>query len=284
MKKPYILLVEDEAILYERLRKKLIQASYEVSDYLPSVSDALDTIRNKKPDLALLDINLQGEATGLDLGKILHNEYGVPVIYVTERQDEESFYAGLYGSDHQDYVIKTHGKLDIASLLRKIKTFLHHNKPEIISSEKLGLVVYTDYLKELKELGREKIGECVVAYQDIAFITTNSEVVVTENKQTGRIDYEKMRVNNARVATFGGDSFVVPNNLATIIKVLPIYFVRISEDYIVNIHHSHFDGRINGRRLKIGNQIFHISEGSYKKKFEERYKMLYQSLKRGDFQ
>ena len=47
------------------------------------------------PDIALLDIDLEGEQTGIDLGKILSTNYNIPFIYVTDYDDSETFFEGL---------------------------------------------------------------------------------------------------------------------------------------------------------------------------------------------
>jgi DNA-binding response OmpR family regulator len=66
-----IRIVEEEAIFYRNLRNFPEKNNYEVSDYTKSVDEAIEKIENEQPDLVLLDIDLVGEKTGIDLGKIL---------------------------------------------------------------------------------------------------------------------------------------------------------------------------------------------------------------------
>ncbi len=78
--KAHILIVEDKAILYKRLSMALKQENYSVDGFTPSVSKALERIQAKMPDVALLDIDLEGEKSGIDLGKILAFDYKIPFI------------------------------------------------------------------------------------------------------------------------------------------------------------------------------------------------------------
>ena len=64
--KAYILVVEDEALLYRKMRKVLEKNHYSVSDYTPSVEDAIAKINKKRPDIVLSGIN-QGANLGEDV-------------------------------------------------------------------------------------------------------------------------------------------------------------------------------------------------------------------------
>src|SRR5690606_16115279 len=114
------------AVLYERLRRFLTKENYKIDKYTPSVENALSKIAQKRPDLVLLDINLEGDKTGFNLGELLYKKYKIPFIYVTQYDDDESFYKGL-NTQHEDYVVKTKPHLDQKELLRKIQTVLNRN-------------------------------------------------------------------------------------------------------------------------------------------------------------
>ena len=153
MSKAYILVVEDEALIYRRLKKMLVKENYQVADYTPSVLDAVAEINKKRPDIVLLDIQLQGEQTGLDLGKLLYEEYQIPFIYVTSFDDNETFFKAI--NTHQaHYFVKTKPRLNSKELLRVIQTALFNNKPEnTVPIHKENIIGYVDYIQETKNLG-----------------------------------------------------------------------------------------------------------------------------------
>ncbi|SDX54720.1 CheY chemotaxis protein or a CheY-like REC (receiver) domain [Lutibacter oricola] len=276
--KAHILIVEDEAILYEKLRKKLVKENYSVSDYTPSVKEAIASINHKRPDIVLLDINLQGELTGLDLGKMLSEEYKIPFIYVTEREDNETFYEGLH-TNHEDFVVKVNRKIDVEGLIRKIQTVLHRNKAKANKPIKDALLVYVDYIYNLTDLGNVDVSQIPLKFEDVAVITRNTtERDEDQSKQKGKEIYKKVDTNYALVVTWDDQKFYIRGNLASILNTLPHYFVRISEHSIVNIKDGILNGRINGKRLKIRDKVYQISE-RYKPELEKRFESLYQEYK-----
>lgn len=276
--KAHILIVEDEAPIYEHLRRQLLKEHYTVGEYAPSVADALTCIENKRPDMVLLDIKLQGEQTGLDLGKLLDKKYKIPFIYLTQFDDDQTFFSGLH-TNHADFVVKN-GKLGDKALIRSIQTVLHNHKKNTPQPEpKQAIMAYVDYIKNTKNLGNEHVVQLPIPYKDIAYFTTNSTQIDPEKTaNTNKTHYLKVTVNNTRVCTWEGKSYIIPSNLSPIAKVLPDYFVRISDDYIVNISEDLLDGRINGKRLKIRGEVFTISD-RYKAEVEKRFEMLYQKIK-----
>ncbi len=276
--KAHILIVEDEAILFDKLRKNLVKENYSVSDYTPSVEEALGSINHKRPDIVLLDINLQGEYSGLDLGKMLSEEHKIPFIYVTEREDNQTFYEGL-NTNHEDFVVKVNRKLDIEGLIRKIQTVLNRYKSKPNHPIKDALLVYVDYIYNLTELGNEDISQIPLRFEDVAVITRNSSEKDEELSGKNSKDvYKKVDTNYAQVVTWDDKKYYIRGNLASILNTLPHYFVRISEHSIVNIKDAILNGRINGKRLKIRNRVYQISE-RYKPEFEKRFESLYQVYK-----
>jgi len=276
--KAHILIVEDEAILYEKLRKKLVKENYSVADYTPSVEDAIAEINRQRPDIVLLDINLQGDYTGLDLGKMLFEDYKIPFIYVTERADNQTFYEGLH-TNHEDFIVKENNKLNIENILRKIQTVLHRHKTKPNPPIKEGLLVYTDYIYKLKELGHQDVSQVPLKFEDVAVITRNTDEIDEElTQKAGKPVYKKVDTNYAQVVTWDNERYYIRGNLSSILKTLPYYFVRISDHSIVNIKDEILTGRINGKRLKIRDKVYQISE-RYKTELEKRLEALYQMYK-----
>ncbi len=245
--KAHILIVEDEALLYKRMKSVLQREHFSVAKYTPSVAEALEQIQQQIPDLVLLDINLQGEATGLDLGKILHEQYGIPFIYVTDFSDDYTFYKGLE-TQHEHFIVKTKPHLNPSEIIRAIHTVLQrsqNNKNNVSTQGVLGLI---DYINNLKEAGGGKITRIPIPFEDIAFFTTDLLP-----------DGEKLRKNYIWLLRTNGTSFFLKSSLKELLQSLPPYFVQISDCYIINISHHILAGRINGSRLSIMQRELSIS-------------------------
>jgi len=86
MNKGKILVVDDDRLVLATLTHGLSQAGYEVID-ADNGDDAILLAREHKPDLALLDIRMEGK-TGFDVFDVL-NERGnrLPVIFLTGHGD-----------------------------------------------------------------------------------------------------------------------------------------------------------------------------------------------------
>ena len=70
MKSLKILIVEDDLIMAESIQETLEQAGHEIVGRARSSREALNVIKHQIPDLALLDITLEGTAdTGIVTGK-----------------------------------------------------------------------------------------------------------------------------------------------------------------------------------------------------------------------
>ncbi|MHA6246568.1 LytR/AlgR family response regulator transcription factor [Pontibacter sp. CAU 1760] len=86
MTKPKILISEDEVIIAEDIAASLEEMGYETCA-IDSGEDTIDMIRETQPDLVLLDINLRGDADGVDIGSRIKAEFHIPFIYLTAYAD-----------------------------------------------------------------------------------------------------------------------------------------------------------------------------------------------------
>jgi len=87
-----ILIVEDDPFVAEDLQEKLEGLRrYQVTGIAESYGSALESIRENKPDLALVDIELKGDLTGIDLSEQL-NKLAIPFIYLSSKQDLEMYF------------------------------------------------------------------------------------------------------------------------------------------------------------------------------------------------
>lgn len=78
-----ILIIEDEALVAMELRFVLEDLGYEVVGSAADARTALDLVKQKEVDLALVDIHLSDGPTGVELGRGLANDNGVTVLYMT---------------------------------------------------------------------------------------------------------------------------------------------------------------------------------------------------------
>ncbi len=273
--KAYVLIVEDKSILYKRMAMFLKEHNYAVSDYTPSYESAIVAMSKTLPDIVLLDIELTTEKTGIDLGNTLTEEYQIPFIYVTDYDDDETFFKGI-ASQHEHYLVKTKPHLDTKQILRTIQTILSKRKNGSLQIKKEGILGFTDYVNKVKENGQDDVSKVPVLFEDIAKITTlSTEIDDEKTKASNKKHYKKLKPNYVRIETWNNKSYYSPNSLSDMLGKLPVKFVRINESEIINLSEHIINGRINGTRIKIGDSICHISK-TYKQEVEKRFAMFYE--------
>lgn len=85
-----ILVVEDDPAIAIDIALNLESAGYTVFGPTHSADRALQYLDNERIDLAILDINIAGEQTGMDIAEIINRSYGIPFIYLTSYSDNDT--------------------------------------------------------------------------------------------------------------------------------------------------------------------------------------------------
>jgi two-component system, response regulator PdtaR len=83
-----ILVVDDDRNLNTLLAETLRSANFEVTA-AENIDEAIAAVATSRPDLAVLDIKMQG-ASGLDLGAVLRDDFGVPFVFLSLMDDEQT--------------------------------------------------------------------------------------------------------------------------------------------------------------------------------------------------
>ena len=85
---PYrVLVADDEVIIAEDLRQRLVQAGFEVIGPVSSGVEAIALARSKHPDVAIMDILLRGNVDGVEAATTITQELSVPIVFVTACSD-----------------------------------------------------------------------------------------------------------------------------------------------------------------------------------------------------
>ncbi|HKU13171.1 MAG TPA: response regulator [Steroidobacteraceae bacterium] len=82
-----VLVVEDEAIIAYCAAAMLEDAGYTVLGPAHTADEAIELIRNRRPDVALVDIDLEVPGAGIGLARQLRSQHGTAVIFTTGRMD-----------------------------------------------------------------------------------------------------------------------------------------------------------------------------------------------------
>jgi PAS domain S-box-containing protein len=85
-----ILVVEDESVVASDHGERLEALGYRVAGTAASAPEAVEKAGELGPDLALVDIRLQGDGDGVTAAAELRRRFGIPTIFLTAYADEET--------------------------------------------------------------------------------------------------------------------------------------------------------------------------------------------------
>lgn len=90
MKKCNVLIVEDEILIANYIKTCIEKKAFNCVGIAVSYEDAINILNTEKIDIILLDINLFGDKSGIDLAKEINKTYQIPFIYLTSYSDTET--------------------------------------------------------------------------------------------------------------------------------------------------------------------------------------------------
>jgi len=88
MARSRVLVVEDETIVAMDLKRALEGFGYTVPGIAISGSEALEMATNTRPDIVLMDIQLDGQMDGIDVANRLNDLLDVPIVFLTAFSNE----------------------------------------------------------------------------------------------------------------------------------------------------------------------------------------------------
>jgi two-component SAPR family response regulator len=84
-KKANIFIVEDERLVVEDLKERLVNHGYNVIGTATSGKEAIEEIKVVSPDLIIMDVRIAGELNGIEVAIIVQSyfDHQIPIIFLT---------------------------------------------------------------------------------------------------------------------------------------------------------------------------------------------------------
>lgn len=222
-----ILVVEDESLVAMDMVDMLTRMGYEILPHAMGFNDAVSILDNQKPDLVLVDINLSGLKTGIDLAQLLRDKYKVPFIFITSHSDKQTVSTAA-ATLPSGYLVKP---FDAEDLFTSIEVSLTNHAARGGQARSAGAGLKVDdsiFVKTDKNFIKVKIA-------DICWLESehNYMFIVTEKgKHIVRSSFKDFLGN-------------IPSE----------QFIQVHKSYIVNItkveSFSHTDLIINGKEIPL---------------------------------
>jgi two-component system LytT family response regulator len=206
-------IIDDEKPACENLKHYLKEYPIEIAGVAKNLTEAVQIIKEVKPGVVFLDINLSGE-NGFDLFDKVEAEF--KTIFVTAY---DSFALRAFEVNALDYLLKPLVKERIASAMAR----LFDSKEEIVTKKRYTM-------------------------EDTIFLSNGTKACFSKLKDISHIEAESCY---SRVYFVNKESKIVPQTLKKWETVLPENeFIRVHRTFIINSSHiKEIKKRINGTYL-----------------------------------
>ncbi len=164
MKKMKILIVEDEKIVAEEIKRMLEHMGYSVCGMVSTGDEAIEEVGRSNPDLVLMDIRIDGDKDGIETAGIIRSKNSIPIIYLTAYADEETLQRAKL-TEPYGYLLKPFESKDLRSAIemafyrynmeRKLKenqqwleAVLYSISDGVVATDKKGRVCFMNPVAE----------------------------------------------------------------------------------------------------------------------------------------
>ncbi len=217
-----ILLVEDQQIIAKDLEGLLTDWGYQVIGIAASGHEAIDFFKNHQPDLALVDVNIEGNIDGIQTVEQFNQIRPIPIVYLTAQADFDTVQRAK-SSNPFAYLLKPFDERGLQiSLEMAFNVFAKH---QIHPSK-----TEDSNITQANEI--KLSADVILQNEDSIFIKQNYRFVKLKKEEIMLIEADR---NHSYIHTHQ-HRYIVRMPLATIIERLQIDdLVRIHRSFAINI-------------------------------------------------
>lgn len=222
-----ILIVEDERIISLNLSSILKDLGYIVLKPAANYDAAIKMLASEKPDFVILDINIEGEKSGIDIAKHITENYKIPFIFLTSNADTITLNSAK-STKPSAYLIKP------------------FNKDSLYTTIELAVSNYQDQINVTPVNTKE-------IFKDTIFIKKNH---VFYKLKLEDILFIKSDHVYLEIHSLNNETHMIRASFNKFYEKLPENFYRVQRSFIVNLNYlnsiysAHVD--INGVEIPIG--------------------------------
>jgi len=176
-----ILVTEDESIVRKDIERSLQKLGYNVVASTDTGEKAIELAKSHQPDIALMDIMLKGDMTGIEAAAEIKKDTDIPIIFLTAYADESTLSKAKITEPH-GYILKPFKEIDVQTSI-EIAIHKHKKESEVkVENELLkSIAAHKDnadflFVKHKSRLVKLKTEDvfCIEALKDYVVINTTS--------------------------------------------------------------------------------------------------------------
>lgn len=190
-----ILIVEDEVIIAMALEDSLRDFGYTIAGRATNGADAIRLAIEKEPDLALVDIRLDGEMDGIEAANRICRRLDIPVIFLTAYSDDTTLSRAIKTNPF-GYLIKP---IRPRELYTSIETAVYKHRALKAEAEKYAyLSAVTNKLENPVELVRTSLEGMVTSIErDEMDLQDVSIILRSHVEELSRVSANLRDLNNS---------------------------------------------------------------------------------------
>ena len=224
-----ILIVEDEMIIAANISLQLSTLGYEICGIFPRGEEALLHLKEERPDIILLDIQLKGKLDGIETAHLIQKDYNIPVIFLTANADDAHFNRAKEVNPY-GFISKPFKKTDLQRAIELAVNLRENEEDKPINTQASFILSDRIFVRD-----HEKMVKIII--EDIFYIEADR--------------------NYCRIFSKGREYLLVMTLKDMEDKLPPEHFVRIHRSYIANI--SHID-EVAGSHVVISKKAIPMSK------------------------
>ena len=192
-----ILVVDDEILIAEDLMDTLISLGFPNIELAHDKNEAIAKLKSFSPDIALLDIRMEKELDGLEIGEFINNSGSkIPFIYITAHSDV-AMIKQIVKTKPAGYITKPFKKSDLFAAINLAGNKLEEKKLIIKDGYKNLILDFNDviyiesegnyiniFCTNQKIVSRQPIDGFVSELDESIFLRIHRSYIVNLNKVT----------------------------------------------------------------------------------------------------
>lgn len=202
-----ILIVEDDLNYALELEMLVDKLGYKVLGIVDSAKKVFEILKKETPDLILMDIQINGELSGIEIAKQIENEE-ISVIFITNFNQKETF-DEANTTNHFGYIVKPFNHFTLESTI----------EVALINSDKSSDEIKTEWDEDL-------------ILKEFVFIKKRNRL---EKVAVKDIKYLEAEGNYCLILT-DTEKFILKISLKKVVNYLgEKHFLRISKSHVINL-------------------------------------------------
>jgi len=203
-----VLIVEDDLFISESLKDILRILDHEIVGVADDADTAIDICNENLPEIALLDIQINGDIDGVALAEVIRDQFDIPFIFTTAYADNETVLRAR-DKGHFGYLVKPYGVKEVNAAIQIAKASYDRLKTAEKENANMSKIIDNSlFLKVDSKLIKVKI-------EDILFIEAKGDYALFKTKNKGYIVHTTIKRVEERLSNYN--------------------FQKVHRSYIVNI-------------------------------------------------